>query len=120
MYCRLSISHISLFCGGRKFSLLKILLSSRYSSFIQENVAPIAHRIIKSLQDGITNVRNLATGRLGVVNRRMVFRSTPRNFHKHVSFLFVDSSSLLAIFLVFGKIFTLDYPLKWALEYIGM
>ena len=56
------------------------------------------------MKNGIANVRDLAAGSLGVLDRRLVLRSSSGNLYQHISFLLVDSSTLLAIFPVSGKI----------------
>ena len=83
-----------------KFFHQKVVLFRRNFPIVLQYVAD---GIITLLQNGIANARNLTTGCLGVINWRMVFRPTSRNFYKHVSFLFVDCSSLFAFFLVSGK-----------------
>ena len=57
------------------------------------------------MKNGITDVRDFATGSLGIPDGRMVLRSSSRNIYEHISFLSLDSSPVFAVFAISGKMF---------------
>lgn len=57
------------------------------------------------MKNGITDVRDFATGSLGIPDGRMVLRSTSRNIYEHISFLSLDSSPVFAVFAISGDSF---------------